>query len=430
MTTFERFELEIPELMTELAPARVPDYFDDMLRQTAAHRQRPAWSYPERWLPVDITARPLMTRSFPWRPLVVLALAALVIAAGLAAYIGSQQRLPPPFGAAGNGILLYRSPDGSISSVDPRTLSRATIAAASEGLGEPIPSRDGRHIAFIPRSSDPASIVIAAIDGTDRTSLAESKFIDAVDWSPDGAHIAFVADVNGEASITVASTDGSSSQSLPLGRSVWQLTYLPDGRLAIIAAERPGDRCPADDPNVSACALFVVNPDGGGLERLIPAADFHGLTIDASPDGTKLVWVEWSMGEGTIEEPDAPGRLHVFDLTTRVDRRVPVAGPVEYSINRASFSPDGASILFDLFEIEGDHWAVVPAAGGPPVRLGQEWPGGTDAAWAPDGRSVLARFETGGTTSELWLLDATGSGRDARLEVDVPYLPQWQRVGI
>ena len=105
MTTFERFERSIPELMTELAPARVPDYFDDMLQQTEGVTQRPAWSFPERWLPVDIAARPLVTRSFPWRPLAVLALLALLIAAGLAVYVGSQNRVPPPFGVAGNGAL-------------------------------------------------------------------------------------------------------------------------------------------------------------------------------------------------------------------------------------------------------------------------------------------------------------------------------------
>ncbi len=37
MTTFERFEREMPELMTELSPARVPDYFDDMLRADRPH---------------------------------------------------------------------------------------------------------------------------------------------------------------------------------------------------------------------------------------------------------------------------------------------------------------------------------------------------------------------------------------------------------
>jgi hypothetical protein len=104
MTTFDRFERSIPELMTELAPARVPEYLDDMLRQTAGATQRPAWSFPERWLPVEITARPLSMRSFPWRPVLVLALVVALIAAGLALYAGSQNRVPTPFGPAGNAF--------------------------------------------------------------------------------------------------------------------------------------------------------------------------------------------------------------------------------------------------------------------------------------------------------------------------------------
>ena len=32
-----------------------PDYIDDVLATTAQRRQRPAWTFPERWLPMDIT---------------------------------------------------------------------------------------------------------------------------------------------------------------------------------------------------------------------------------------------------------------------------------------------------------------------------------------------------------------------------------------
>ena len=46
MSNFERFERSIPGLMDDLAPAGTPDYFDDLLRTTATHRQRPAWSFP------------------------------------------------------------------------------------------------------------------------------------------------------------------------------------------------------------------------------------------------------------------------------------------------------------------------------------------------------------------------------------------------
>ena len=58
MTAFDRIEPRLPELMAELAPASVPDYFDDMLRQTGRTRQRPAWASLERWLPMDVIARP------------------------------------------------------------------------------------------------------------------------------------------------------------------------------------------------------------------------------------------------------------------------------------------------------------------------------------------------------------------------------------
>jgi hypothetical protein len=423
MTTFERFERSIPELMSELAPARVPDYFDDMLQQTASHGQRPAWSYPERWLPVEMTARPLSMRSFPWRPLAILALIALLVAAGLAAYVGSQPKLPPGFGPAANGVLLYRAADGSIVSVDPTTGARVTIAPASDALGEPIPSRDGKRVVFVPRSAASASIVVAGIDGAGRTTLAgEYQEIGALDWSPDGGHVAFVSHDGVGESITVAATDGTGAKALPLDRDVMQIRYLPDGRLAFIAAERPGDTCPGGELSVSPCALFLVNPDGTGLDLLVSAADFHGInTIDTSPDGTRLLYVEWDTG--------AEGRLHLVDVATGTDSGLPSESfPATYSINNAWFSPDGKSVLFDFFEVDGDHWAIVPTAGGAPVRIGQEWPAGTRAAWSPDGRSVLADYETSGGGRELWVLDATAGGADRRLDVDVPYLPIWQRV--
>jgi Tol biopolymer transport system component len=421
MTTFERFERSIPELMTELAPARVPDYFDDMLRETASHGQRPAWSYPERWLPMDTTLRPLTMRSFSWRPLVVIALMALLIAGALVAYVGSQPKLPPPFGAAGNGVLLYRDPAGAILSVDPATGATTTLAGSAEGLGEPIPSRNGQRIAFIPQLSTLASIVIADIDGTNRSTLpAKYQAIEDVDWSPDDTQLAFVSYVAGAAAITVAATDGSDSTTLSVGRDVWQMRFLPDGRIAFVAGSEPGDACPGDDANQARCALFVVGADGTGLQRVIAAPRFNALGLHPSPDG-RIVYVEWSA--------DVDGRLRIADPLRGTDMVVPLVGmPPAYSINRATFSPDGSSILFDLFERDSEHWAVVDADGGGVMRIGPAWTGGTEAFWAPDGRSVLARYETGGTATELWLLDATGTAASRRLDVDVPTLPAWQRV--
>ena len=91
MTAFDRLEPQIPELMNELAPARVPDYFDDMLRQTARTRQRTAWSSLERWLPAGVIARTDTVRQIPWRPIAIAARAhrrrdaALVLIVGVRA---------------------------------------------------------------------------------------------------------------------------------------------------------------------------------------------------------------------------------------------------------------------------------------------------------------------------------------------------------
>ena len=121
MTSFDRFEQRLPDLMTDLAAARVPDYFDDLLQQAARTRQRPAWSSLERWLPMGVTAlSPVSNRARSFAGLAILALVGLLVAAGLFAYVGAQpQRLPAPFGPAGNGLMYYASGDGDIYSVDP-----------------------------------------------------------------------------------------------------------------------------------------------------------------------------------------------------------------------------------------------------------------------------------------------------------------------
>ena len=99
MTAFDRLEPRIPELMDELAPAQVPDYFDDMLRQTARTRQRPAWSSLERWLPMGVIARTDTIRQVPWRPIAIAAVLVVAATAALVLIAGSQRRLPPaPFG--------------------------------------------------------------------------------------------------------------------------------------------------------------------------------------------------------------------------------------------------------------------------------------------------------------------------------------------
>ena len=65
MTTPTRIERELPGILGDLSAGPTPDYLDDVFGRTGRMRQRPAWSFPERWLPMaDITR----SRAFSYSP--------------------------------------------------------------------------------------------------------------------------------------------------------------------------------------------------------------------------------------------------------------------------------------------------------------------------------------------------------------------------
>src|SRR5262245_43116747 len=119
MTSFDRFERGLPELFEELAAARVPDYFDDLLTRTQATRQRPQWAFPERWSPMSaLTRRFAAVPRIPWRlgvAVALLALAALLVAVAAGVLLKAPLA---PYGPAGNGQVVFVDPDGLIRAGD------------------------------------------------------------------------------------------------------------------------------------------------------------------------------------------------------------------------------------------------------------------------------------------------------------------------
>ena len=51
MNQTDRIERELTAWFVETAAPRTPEFLDDLLAQTAGSGQRPAWTFPERWLP-------------------------------------------------------------------------------------------------------------------------------------------------------------------------------------------------------------------------------------------------------------------------------------------------------------------------------------------------------------------------------------------
>jgi len=419
MTSTDRFEQRLPDLMADLAAARIPDYFDHMLQEAARTRQRPAWSSLERWLPMGVTTlSPVSSRARPLAGLLVLALVGLLVLAGVAAYVGSHTvHLPAPFGPAANGLMYYSGDDGDIYSVDPaKGAPKAIVAGPSTDTG-PLPSRDGRRIAFTRSVAGGDEIVVADADGSNLHALPGTLTnFSEIDWSPDGTHLAIISDVTGLASLTVVATDGSGATTLPLALETRGFWYLPDGRLVFKGIDHG-----AGGPTYG---IYIVNADGTGLKSVMPPTSGEGDVIDVnpSPDGRSLVYHVWR------DAPFEHGRLYVVDIASGQVRPVVVDGTApEEAFEGAQYSPDGSHILFARYKADGDRLAVVPVGGGAAISIGPTFVDSQTPVnyYSPDGRSIVAYYPGRG---ETWLLDPTGHDPDRKLDLQISDAPAWQRV--
>ena len=139
-------------------------------RALAAARQvsqRPAWAIPERWLPMQLT----MQRAPTMRPVLLLATVALLIMAllGAAILIGSQRRLPEPFGPARNGAIAFVR-DGDLFIADGLAGASRPLVSGAERDVAPAFSQQGDRIAFIRTVDEGIALMTDA-----RSALFEGK---------------------------------------------------------------------------------------------------------------------------------------------------------------------------------------------------------------------------------------------------------------
>ena len=104
-----------------------PDYLPDIIAQAGRTRQRPAWTFLERWLPMDIAVQ---RQGVPRTVFVVAALALLVaLLIATIAFIGSRAS-QPPLGAATNGLIAFAS-GGDIVVVEPDGSGRRSLTSGA-----------------------------------------------------------------------------------------------------------------------------------------------------------------------------------------------------------------------------------------------------------------------------------------------------------
>jgi hypothetical protein len=420
MTAFDRIEPRLPELMAELAPMSVPDYFDDMLRQTGRTRQRPAWASLERWLPMDVVARPVSFRGPALRPPLILLMVGLLIAAGLALYAGSHRtRLPEPFGPARNGAIVISTSNGDIAGVDPVTGALTTLIGGPTTDVAPLFARDGQHFVFAREMNGVAAYWIADADGSNARELAPSS-VHWLEWSSSGDRIVLTR-LEGAPATSIVNVANGAVVELNPRVGIQDPFWRPNRDQIVFSNPRPEGHV----------AYYVVNADGTGLREIDGVSPDSILNPVLAPDGSRIAYTTWAEG------PGLQGRVHVVDIDTGVDQPLLFEGSEGTNEFPYAFSPDGSKLLLERhagepsYEVNGEfgyRLVVAPADGvGPAIPIGPAMPSGTEGATAefsPDGTQVLAFYKHDQST---WLLEADGSGGE-----QVDWNPQgefnWQRL--
>jgi hypothetical protein len=387
-----------------------PDYLAEVLGVTRQTAQRPAWSFPGRWIPMQLTfERAGVPRALPY--LVLVAVLVLALALAGIALVGSQRKTIPPFGPAANGHLAYETPSGDIVSMDPATAEETVLVGGPELDSGPVYSNDGTRLAFV-REVDGGSAVFAAdLAGGTVTRLSSSRHLEAGGpvWSPDGTRILFESDGR----LWVTSTDGRGTEvELPMGNlssahgPMWRP---PSGDEILFKGCESGL---TDDCGGAPARLYLTAADGSGAPTAVSSPDtgpFAWFFTDFDPSGQRIVtqrmW-DRSWEDVTILTEDQGGGF--------TEERL--ALPDDAHGWHPMLSPDGTRVATFIHEdgtTDGRRIGFVSIDDPDTlVRSGPVFQGGCGCAWSPDGTGFVVihdSFRTildpdgGPETTEPWL---------------------------
>ncbi len=416
MTSPRRFEQDLPALVADLYLARTPDYRDDLVQQIARVQQRPAWTFPERWLPMDIATKALPgAPRVPWRIVGVLALLAALLAAMLAFYTGSQRLPPAPtFGRAANGSLVYVV-EGDIYTADSLTGKATAVVVGPETDSRPTWSLDGTRFVFerkLKGDRGAGVLYIADMDGRGLIQVTAEPLRGLSGWSvsPDGRSVVALVNMGRGPEIMITASDGSGQpRFFEVGATADDTApqFRPDGSEIMFIGHEPG---------ATVRAVLALDPNSGKVRTIIAPsehADIHGAAW--SPDGTRIAY-----GMYDPRSAQVTSRTHVAFADGTGDIAVD-AHPDSIADGGFTWSNDGTRLIiaraYRTARGEVTRSVIVPIDRSS-VGVEMECPAGApstdctaDLAWAPDDSFILgSRLET---TPQFLVDPSTGSIRPA-----------------
>jgi TolB protein len=199
---------------------------------------------------------------------------------------------------------------------DPKRLTRYGVYTA-EGTVSP----DGRTIVFTSLKDGDLDIYTMRTDGSELRRLTTTPGYDGgAFFSPDGTKIVYRAYHPTDSALVqyrallaqrlvrpsrmeiwTMNADGTDQRQITnLGGANFAPIYTPDGRRIIFSSNHRNPR----GPQAQNFDLFLINPDGTGLEQVTTSPLFDGFPM-FSPDGRSLIWA-------SNRHATKPGETNVF----------------------------------------------------------------------------------------------------------------------